>query len=294
MTQESAAEIFEKLNRAHLDHIPDVSPVVADDERMGGAQNLRHYFGVGQSALRLVKLGLLASGKSADSIRSILDFPCGHGRVLRTLHAAFPGARLTAGDLLREGVAFCADTFGATPVHSRPMPTVDIFPDAGGYDLVFVGSLMTHLDSPRWPHFLGLFEALLAPEGLLILTTHGPFVAYRMQQGVTYGYGDAHAPEDAAPWTPDDGDALATAANRGILHLLRQYQQTGFGYLDDGSGGYGLTVSTPVWTLRQFEPMPSLRVVTYLERGWDNHQDAVLLVKRPFVTPDPAVNHPFL
>jgi 2-polyprenyl-3-methyl-5-hydroxy-6-metoxy-1,4-benzoquinol methylase len=294
MTQQGATQIFEKLHEAYLDLIPNVAQIVAADEQMGGAQNPRHYFGVGQSALRLVKLGLLAGGKSLDSVRSILDFPCGHGRVLRTLHAAFPRARLTASDLLREGVAFCVDAFGATPVYSQPMPTVDIFPDAGNYDLIFVGSLMTHLDSPHWPHFLGLFEALLAPEGLLIVTTHGPFVAYRLQHGETYGYQDAHAPKDTRPWTAADGAALAGAANHGILHLLRQYQQTGFGYLDDGSGCYGITRATPVWTLQQCERLQSLRVATYLERGWDNHQDAVMLSKRPFVTPDLSVNHPFL
>jgi len=294
MSQQRGTQIFERLHAAYLDLIPEVSQSIADDERMGGAQNLRHYFGVGQSALRLVKLGLMAGEKSPDSVRSILDFPCGHGRVLRTLHAAFPGARLTAGDLLREGVAFCVDAFGATPVHSQLMPPVDIFPDRGNYDLIFVGSLMTHLESPRWQHFLGLFETLLAPEGLLIVTTCGPFVAYRMQRGETYGYQDAHAPKETARWTPADGALLSGAANLATLHLLRQYQQSGFGYLDDGSGGYGLTVSTPVWTLRQFERLQSLRVVTYLERGWDNHQDAVILIKRPFVTPDPAVKHPFL
>src|SRR5581483_10052394 len=56
-----------------------------------------HYFGVGRSALRCVRLAMLAAGK--QRVCRILDLPSGHGRVLRYLKAAFPEARLTACDL---------------------------------------------------------------------------------------------------------------------------------------------------------------------------------------------------
>src|SRR5215467_1819452 len=78
--------------------------------------NLDHYRSVGQSAMRCIKLAMLAAGK--DDFARILDFGCGYGRVLRVLRAAFPAAELTACDLLGSAVDFCAETFGAKRVYS--------------------------------------------------------------------------------------------------------------------------------------------------------------------------------
>src|SRR5438874_12247978 len=50
----------------------------------------RYYFFWGQQAMKSVRLAMLVAGKTA--VRKILDLPCGHGRVLRTLKAAFPDA----------------------------------------------------------------------------------------------------------------------------------------------------------------------------------------------------------
>src|SRR5262249_49007558 len=73
------------------------------------------YFLSGYSALSCIRRALDAAGKK--SALSILDFGCGHGRVLRTLAANFPEARLTAVDSNKGGVDFCAKEFGAKPVY---------------------------------------------------------------------------------------------------------------------------------------------------------------------------------
>ena len=51
-------------------------------------------------------------------VRKILDLPCGYGRVLRMIHAAFPRATIHACNLNKDAVDFCAATFGAIPVYS--------------------------------------------------------------------------------------------------------------------------------------------------------------------------------
>lgn len=48
----------------------------------------------------------------------ILDFGCGHGRVMRWLRAAYPNARITGTDVDKGGVDFCAATFGSHTVVS--------------------------------------------------------------------------------------------------------------------------------------------------------------------------------
>ena len=246
----------------------DVAPVereLAPGEGMLDARNLAHYFGVGQSALRCVKLALLASGRHPDAIRRILDLPCGHGRVLRTLRAAFPEAELVACDLLADGVEFCARAFGATPVPSSPgsdLPRVE-----GRFDLVWCGSLLTHLDAPRWTAFLSHFESLLAEGGLLLFTLHGRSVVERIRHGWDYGLAD---------------DALR--------ELVQGARARGFGYVPyPGQHGYGISLATRPWVLRLLERFPALRLLYFCERGWDDHQDVVACVRESWTpVPGPA------
>ena len=132
-----------------------VSEEMSAGERMPTG-HLEGYLATGQSALKAVRLAQLAA--RVPDFTAILDLPCGHGRVTRWFQAAYPHASLTACDILTDGVDFCADAFGATPVYSRPGVTEDAFLDR--YDLIWVGSLFTHVDVPDWDHLIALFDEL--------------------------------------------------------------------------------------------------------------------------------------
>jgi methylase of polypeptide subunit release factors len=93
------------------------------------------------------KLAMLAASKS--ELNAILDFPCGHGRVLRNLKAAFPNAEITACDLDRKAkLIFVPKLFSAihfTQIRSR-RNKID-----RQFDLIWCGSLLTPmLDSKYW------------------------------------------------------------------------------------------------------------------------------------------------
>ena len=150
------------------------------------------YLRAGQKALDCIRLGMVAAGKTG--VASALDLPSGHGRVLRWIKAEFPDARLGAGDIDHDGVDFCAATFGATPVYGHEDPA-DIEIDAP-YELIWCGSLFTHLPPERWEGFLALFERALVPEGLLVFTTHGRRIADRIRDPET---GRQYLKEPARP-----------------------------------------------------------------------------------------------
>lgn len=104
-----------------------------------------NYFVYGTAALAWIEQAMVGVGK--QTLTNILDLPSGYGRVLRTLHAAFPDAQLTARDIDCQAVDFCAATFDARPVYSS-----DDFSKVrldGGYDLIWVWSLLTHLSAAR-------------------------------------------------------------------------------------------------------------------------------------------------
>ena len=95
--------------------VEEISP--HDQMDAGGRPS---YLSTGVAALPPIRVALAAAGR--ESVDSVLDFGSGHGRVLRVLKAVFPDARLTACDLDRDAVDFCARTFGATPVYSHTDP----------------------------------------------------------------------------------------------------------------------------------------------------------------------------
>ena len=225
------------------------------------AGNHAHYFGVGRSALRNIRLAMQATGKPAEEVRRILDLPSGHGRVLRNLRAAFPRAVITACDLDRDGVDYCAATFDALPSYGAEALAAQ--PDAGRFDLIWCGSLLTHLDAPRWRWLLSLFDAWLAPDGLLLFTTHGRLVPRRIQAGWDYGL---------------DVESLR--------RLIADYQESGFGYVDyPNQSSYGISLARPSWTIALLDRHPRLRPLLYLEHGWDDHQDVVACAKTPLCAP---------
>lgn len=247
----------------HLGETPkEVTRTISPVERMQAADD-QMYLAIGCAALKAVRLAQIAAGK--QDFVSILDMPCGHGRVLRWLEAAYPNAKLTACDLLADGVDFCATTFGATPVHSTPIPDANLFPDR--YDLIFVGSLLTHVDVQQWDQLIELWHRLLAPDGLLVVTTHGELVAERMRAGHRYGY-PAHA----------------------VTRLLRTYEHAGFAFLEENAGNidYGISVSRADWVLSRLLRQPDFRVVLSGEALWACHQDVTAVVKRPLAAVEGA------
>src|SRR5207237_3128793 len=128
-----------------------------------------HYFHVGLDAIHRIEEALAAA--SIETVNNILDFPCGYGRVLRFLVQRFPDARVTACELLPDAVRFCAETFNAIPAQSAY--ELDTLTLGARYDLIWCGSLATHLDARRTRELLRFFARHLAPGGLLLFTTHG-------------------------------------------------------------------------------------------------------------------------
>jgi SAM-dependent methyltransferase len=128
-----------------------------------------HYYKVGLAAIRSIEKAIDVA--QLGSVKRILDLPCGHGRVLRFLVRLFPQAEITASDLDRKGVDFCARVFGTEAVYSEP--NLDRFALGGQFDLIWCGSLVTHLNDKGIRALLAFSARHLVPEGLLIFTAHG-------------------------------------------------------------------------------------------------------------------------
>jgi SAM-dependent methyltransferase len=207
------------------------------------------YFLSGYSALSCIRKALDVAGKK--SVLSILDFGCGHGRVLRALAAHFPEAELTAVDSNKGGVDFCAKEFGAKPVYSNFAFSNLTF--AREFDLIWVGSVFTHLSCERWPKLLTLLRAVLTEDGSFLFSTHGQDAERRLR--------DPHAL------------LLFNLEAERIAKVLEEHQVKGFGYSDYRRySGYGVSLSSSEWVTLQLRSV-GLEPILNQETGWDDFQD---------------------
>ena len=217
------------------------------------------YYDVGLSALACINHALMLANKVPTAI---LDMPCGHGRICRMLQAAFPGAHLTACDLDVDGVNFCAQTFHAEGVYSHDDPYRVRFDRL--FDLIWCGSLLTHLDRSRWPLFLSFFANHLKPDGVLVFTTHGRQPVQWMMDGF-YDYGlDDQERQD----------------------ILRDYAMDGFGYMESKTHGYGVSVSSMAFVCDAVQRLRTLKIIGMQEAGWAGHQDVYSCVRMRSSFPD--------
>ncbi|MEA2870286.1 MAG: hypothetical protein QOH67_262, partial [Hyphomicrobiales bacterium] len=211
--------------------------------------NFAHYMSVGRSAIDIIVSALVVAGD--PQVNNILDLPCGGGRVTRHLRAFFPNATLYVSDLAKEKEKFVLQSFGANQAEENPD---FLIPPPRTYDLIFVGSLVTHFDEPRFRQAITWFVDSLSPKGLLVLTTHGRRHNYMQNKVTNY----------IAP-------VLWRNAQKG-------YDQTGFGYVEyPDIPNYGLSASSPSWIAKVMEGFTATRLLAFHEAAWDHHQDVVVL-----------------
>lgn len=214
------------------------------------------YFDLGRRALELIHFSSELCDK--PHYPEILDLPCGHGRVLRWLRAHYPYATLTACDLAREGVDFCASQFDARPVYSRP--DLRELPFAAQFDLIWVGSLVTHLNQERWRRTLDCLVKWTRECGVIVFTTQGRTVSSLLARG-----------------------RRNIAENIDKPALLEDYARDGFAYQryfeSTPEEDYGLALTSPEWLMRVLQRYPDVIMRAYLEEAW-GMQDVVILYKK--------------
>lgn len=231
------------------------------------------YFTAGLSALECVDEVLGAAG--VEEVSEVLDLPSGHGRELRFFRLRFPRATFTACDIQPGAVAFCAREFGAIPVVSRP--DLDEVSFGRKFDLVWCGSLVTHLDAEATVKLLRLFARHLKEGGVAVFTFHGDYVLRRMRDdGETYELDPASTPVLVAEYEKH-GQAY------------RDYPR-GLGYFDfhPEGRGYGVSLTSPGWLRARLAEIGGLEEVFFKERGWAEHQDVLAFARRAAARGDGA------
>ncbi len=140
--------------------------------RVGGDTNARAFLLGGQQIAQTIREMLAADGADAAQMKSILDFGCGSGRVMRQWHALSDRVALHGTDYSRAAIQWCRRNlpFAAFGIN-RLEPPLDYATNS--LDLVYAFSVFTHLSAKLQLAWIGELTRVTAPGGYLFITVHG-------------------------------------------------------------------------------------------------------------------------
>ncbi|MDB6094502.1 MAG: biotin biosynthesis protein BioC [Verrucomicrobia bacterium] len=224
-----------------------------------GAEN--EYFEIGQKALQLIILAGQLCNK--PHFTNILDLGCGFGRVLRWTRAHYDYAKITACDLDPAAVDFCQEQFGALGAYSRPDLGDVTFPAL--FDLVWCGSLLTHLPLAACAVAIDRMAEWTTEDGVIVFSTQGRHFGTLLARG--------HA---------------SFAENVDVNKLLAAFRSNGEAfepYIEDATRSYGLTLASPATMGSRLQKYPNLILRAYLEHAWGVQDIVILYKKRGYFEP---------
>lgn len=211
--------------------------------------NIPHYFGVGESAARCIQASLLLADRSDP--KTILDFASGAGRVLRWIRALYPDARIVASDIDKRGLDFCAKEFNSEPWASNP-DFLSLRPPCR-FDLIWCGSLLTHINERSGRDLISSFCDWLSPGGIALVTSLGRKAIFNKKRG-----SNKYLSSDL------------------FENIAKDYKGGRYGFAEyPGQNGYGISVVSLHWALEQIYNRPDISVLAVSEHVWDNHHDTI-------------------
>jgi SAM-dependent methyltransferase len=144
--------------------------------RVAGTTRRHDFLSVGRTSVAAIQNAFLTSRNPRESYSRWLDFGCGSGRIARHLADFEPIRDLWGVDIDAEAVAWASRHLRGR-YHLIPRrPPVDF--DPSFFDVVYVGSVFTHLNEEDQSVWLKELHRFLRPGGLLIASTHGPDLTY--------------------------------------------------------------------------------------------------------------------
>jgi SAM-dependent methyltransferase len=235
-------------------------------------ETLAVYTRTGAGGYALIEQALAEVSKRPSDVERFLDFGCGYGRVLRVVVRQIPPARVSAFDVDAAASRFCATEFGVRQLaFGRPWDWRGVAFER--YDLIWAGSVLTHLAEPPARQVLSLLCSILLPGGLLVATTLGEAALQQIPAGYfgprlqrqEAGIRGAYARNGYA-FVPLEPDELAA-----LPFEFERPEEFGWTWLSERFLGELVAAASD----------GALRMLRFQRAGWEQVQDVVVLQRRP-------------
>lgn len=167
------AELRARNNKILMDGAPDGLPLPSARlvYLVGGMCDIGQYYDGGVKNFRCIRDILKRNGHDIGSFKSVLDFGCGCGRVIRQWKG-LNGPRVYGSDYNPRLVRWCRESLGFAKFSLNGLGTGLPYKD-DKFDFIYTISVFTHLDERLQTFWINELKRVLMPGGLLYLTVHG-------------------------------------------------------------------------------------------------------------------------
>jgi SAM-dependent methyltransferase len=163
--------VLPKMSRSSADPAPPDFPIPPPELRLGYGRTPEEYLANGRRNVQTMLDLLRAAGARLERGMRILDFGCGAGRMIRWLDEFSSHGEVWGTDISAEHIVWCTQHL-APPFHFLVNTILPHLPFEDRYfDVVYAGSVFTHIDDLAQTWFLELRRVLRAG-GKLYVTIH--------------------------------------------------------------------------------------------------------------------------
>jgi len=214
-----------------------------------GACTIPQFLRGGEQTVDDIENALRTIGTSLDQFRDFLDFGCGCGRLLLALEYRHIESTITGCDVDKRAIDWCRHNLDCAKVVVNDALPPSPFKEKT-FDLVWAGSVFTHLDEDHQDSWLKEMQRMLKPCGILLASVHGP-----------------HLWETRLPsWT------IAKLRERGMMYVRTN--------ADSGihPDWYQVAWHTEEYIRNHWAPV--FDILGYLPRGFNDYQDIIVARKK--------------
>jgi SAM-dependent methyltransferase len=186
--------------------------------------------------------------RSLLSFQNILDFGCGCGRNMIWLYRCTSKPNYYGTDIDEKAIEWCKNNLPfATFSVNTSFPPLPFMPDT--FDLIIIISVFTHLDEEMQLAWIQELHRILKPKGIVLLSVHGLSICKNMPKVIR--------------------DTLEV---NGFVFVNADFTKGIF------PEWYKLSFHTEKYIKQKFDTY--FKLLCYIEKGINDHHDAVLLEKR--------------
>ena len=172
---------------------------------VAGTPGLDWFLDSGRQQAEIIRSAAERNGTPLESIGSLLDFGCGCGRVLRHW-AGLEGPVIHGSDFNERLAGWCAANLPFVTASANELAPPLRYED-GQFGLVYAISVFTHLPHDLERAWIDELSRIVAPGGLLLVTTHGDSYADRLDATERAAYDSGEA---VVRWPSVAGSNLCT------------------------------------------------------------------------------------
>jgi SAM-dependent methyltransferase len=174
---------FQMPRQDQLTFVRDIAP---NDWMMPSNRSPEWYYERGFDALRVIAF---ECHRARLAPKRVLDFGCGHGAVARMLKAYFSNATIIGQDVNPEWLSWCEHNLHINTVLSAAKIS-DVEMPAEAFDVIWAGSVFSHIPEHSAQHLLLEFRKALTTKGIIILSSAGQLMRNAYRPGTMHNLSD--------------------------------------------------------------------------------------------------------